>query len=77
MTSKIPAICFLALALSVLVLGTYIIVGATIAANSTKPAFEPIIDTAFPFYLVSISLTLGFTGIFALIGRRLWPHNAD
>ena len=72
MFSKVVAICFFALAFVVLTYGTLVIVGLTLAARSNKQNFEPIIDTAFPFHLVTVSVVLGITGIFALIGMRLW-----
>ena len=77
MMSKVFAICFLALAAGVLVFGTWSIVVITLAAGSNKQGFEPIIDTAFPFHLISVSLTLGISGILALIGKRLWPRQAE
>ncbi len=76
MMSRVLAICSLALALCVLVFGTWSIVAITLAAGRNESGFEPIIDTAFPFHLISVSLTLGITGIFALIGKRLWRRRS-
>ena len=72
MISKVVAICFFALAFVVLAYGTLVIVVLTLGASSNKQGFEPIIDTAFPFHLVTVSFVLAVTGIFALIGMRLW-----
>ena len=72
MISKVLAVCLLACALSVLFLGTWWVVAVTLAAGREEPGFEPIIDTGFPFYFISISVLLGIAAFFALPGALLW-----